>query len=275
MLTPEQIKDIGEMVSHLNEKEQNDLLKMVNSSGVKGMQQFNFGRAKGTQVEVHGGTAYTGNININNNSIDAKSLKKLIKKMIANESSSRGYFPAKKVDFFERTADKLERTIQNYHRYRYLLLSNLGCVRFLVIVPVLIGAGIFFSGILNKTAVVTTSNPKGVNVKDDSANIIGILPNGTIVKLTGEQDSINYCKTNRGWIYCDALVENGPKKIAVVHLDSQYDRADLYSKPISGKIVGSVTKDSEVQIIQCLTNVCEITNGSIKGWIYKPYLLQK
>lgn len=159
--TPEQIKYFEEFISQLNESERNDLLNRVHSLGVKGMQQFNSDRAKSFQVEVNGGTAYTGNIKINHNIIDAKCLEKLIRKMISKESPSRGYFSEKEVGFFERTADKLERSIENYHRYRYLL-SNLGHVRFLVVVvPVLIVLGVFFSGILNKTAVVTSPYLKG------------------------------------------------------------------------------------------------------------------
>lgn len=286
--THEQIKHFEEFISQLSESERNDLLNRVHSSGVKGMQQFNSDRAKSIQVEVNGGTAYTGNIKINHNIIDAKCLEKLIRKIISKESPSRGYFSENEVGFFERTADKLERSIENYHRYRYLL-SNLGYVRFLVVVPVLIVLWILFSGILNKTAVVISPYLIGPYAKDDSANIIETISNGTKVRLTGERDSINYCKTNRGWIYCDYLVENDPGKSAVsqqaisdkssaspksaiVQPDPPYDGAKLRMQPNAGPVIKTIAKGTQVQVIQCRGDACEINSGSIKGWIYKPYL---
>ena len=289
--TPEQIKSIEKFISQLSENERNDLLNRVHSSGIKGMQQFNSDKAKSVQVEVNGGTAYTGNIKINNNIIDAKCLEKLIRKIIAKESPSRGYLSEKEVGFFERTADKLELAIRNYDRYRYLL-SNIRYVRFLVVVPVLIVLGIFFSGILNKTAVVVSPHLKGVNVKNDSGSIIEIIPNGTKVRLTGERDSENYCKTNRGWIYCDFLTENGSEnpavsqqaisdksnaspKSAIVQPDPPLNSANLRTQPNAGKVIRTIAKGTQVQIIQCRGDACEISSGSNKGWIYKPYLRQQ
>lgn len=110
--------------------------------------------------------------------------------------------------------------------------------------------------------------------------------------MTGERDTINYCKTNRGWIYCDYLVENDPGKFAVsqqaisdksnaspknaiVQPDPPYDSAKLRMQPNAGKVIKTIEKGTQVQVIQCRGDSCEISSGSTKGWIYKPYLRQQ
>ena len=308
MLTPEQRRDLVEIISQLNKEQRDDLLKAVHSSGIRGMQQFNSDRAKASQVEINGGTNHIGDTYIENIHLDAVQLEDLIRSIIANLGQapiSSNYFPSTApnlfeydeyesqnttVDLFEHNEYESHYTIEN-STGNYISLPDIGYFPIIVGVSALIGMGVFFSGILNKTAIVTTSNPEGVNVKDDSAKIKETLPNGTIVSLTGERDSINYCKTNRGWIYCNFLVENSSgkadisqqlssgmsivsQKIAIVQPDSQHNGANLRVQPNAGRIIGTVAKGSQVQVIQCRADACEITNNSIKGWIYKPYLRQ-
>jgi hypothetical protein len=305
--TPEQIELFKEFISQLNEKERNDLLNSIHSSGIQGMKQFNSDKAKASQVEVNGGTAYIGEFYIDNLNIDIDSihLENTIRGIIADlaqSSTTRDYLPNtidgfsghNEYEFQEETVDLFEHDQYESHYTvpDYNLLSSVGYFPIIMVVLALIGISVFFSGVFKKTAVVTTSNPKGVNVKDDSARIIETLPSGTIVTLTGERDSINYCKTNRGWIYCNFLVENDPgksagsqqaiadrsitsQKTAIVQPDSPHDSAKLRIQPNSGKVIGAVAKGSQVQVIQCGAEACEITNGSIRGWVYRPYLRQQ
>jgi hypothetical protein len=286
-LTPEQFQYLQQILSQLSKEDRNKLLTMLHSPA-SGLQQFNFDKTKGFQVEVNGGTAYIGDIHI-----DASALEDVIRTILADRINSN--FPSTysedESNYFLDDENESEYTIESYpNNYDDGLFSDIGCAPILIGFVALLGiGGVFFSGLGSKTAIVTTLNPSGVNVRDDATNIKESLPNGTKVRLTGKRDG-KYCQTDRGWIYCEYLAETTPVapaiensilppktiipsvKTAIVQPESDKKAANLRIQPNAGKVIGQIPRGQKVQVIRCIDNGCEVSNGSIQGWIYKPYL---
>jgi hypothetical protein len=287
-LTPEQFQYLQQILGQLSKEDRNKLLTMLHSSAI-GPQQFNSDKTKGFQVEVNGGTAYIGDIHI-----DTSALEDVIREILAdrlNSNFSSTHYEDESNHFLDNESEP-EYTIESYtNNYDDDgLFSNIGCTPILIGFVALLGiGGVFFSGLGSKTAIITTLNPSGVNVRDDATNIKESLPNGTKVRLTGKRDG-DYCQTDHGWIYCEYLTETTPVsptiensilppkkiippvKIAIVQPESDKKAANLRIQPNAGKVIGQIPRGQKVQVIRCIDNGCEVSNGSIQGWIYKPYL---
>ncbi len=283
-MTPEQRHRLQQRFRQLSREEQQEFLRMLHSSIDSGLSQSNFDEAKGFQTSVNGGTAFIGDIHIHVNISD---LEEMLQPSFSSE-----YAEDVNTDFWDEDEDEPPYTVVDYtnnYSGRYSDSSFGGsAVPVLIGIMAFLGIGAFFSGIGSKTAVVTTPSPlNAANVKDDAGNVKESIPNGTKVSLTGKRDG-DYCKTNRGWVYCAYLAEIVPDKpvqesvkpsqktgssvkTAIVKPDSGKNAANLRSQP-NGKVIGNIPQGSQVQVIQCVANACEVSNGSIQGWIYKPYL---
>jgi hypothetical protein len=296
-LTSEQLRALQIGVGQLSKEERKKLLKMLHSSIDEGMNQFNSDESNSYQVVVKGGTAYIGDINININTPD---LEDMVREIISDQIQSLipNDYSLNEVDiFFEEEEDEDDYYTEEYtNNYDWEYSRKYSKINFWPIVVggiTAIGVGIFLSRVGGKMAVVQTPpNLGAAYVKDDVANIKESLLNGTTVWLTGKRDGGGYCETDRGWIYCAYLAENVTKtsaiknpltqigetipsiKTAIVQPDAGFNAAKLRAKPNAGKVIGQIPRGHKVQVIRCIDDGCEVNNGSIQGWIYKPYLRQ-
>jgi hypothetical protein len=302
MLTPEQFHALHQMLGQLSEEERETLLEMLHSPTNRGMWQFNSDKTKSFQVEVNGGTAYVGDIHI-----DRVALEQALRSVMSDFVQSLPYnnFLDASNDFLDSNDDEPQYAYQpNIYEPSYTVedytnsysagysrsSSDIGIAPVVIGVLAVIGLGAFFSGFGAKTAVVTTpGNLNAANVRDDAGKIQEeTIPDGTKVRLTGKQDG-DYCETNHGWIYCKYLAESTPEKPfhqsvnpskealestkrAVVQPDVGQNAVNLRSQPNAGKVIGTIPKGQQVQVIRCIADGCEVRSGSIQGWIYKPYL---
>jgi hypothetical protein len=285
-MTPEQRHHLQQRFRQLSQEEQQEFLRMLHSSMDGGLSQFNFDEAKGFQICVNGGKAFIGDINIYVNSSD---LEEILQPSFAGE-----YAEDVSTNFWDEEEEYEPQYVvedyRNNYSEGYSGSSFGGSVAPVVIgIVAVLGTGAFFSGIGSKTAVVTTPPPlNAANVKDDAGNVKESIPNGTKISLTGKRDG-DYCKTNRGWIYCAYLAEIIPEKpaqesvkssqktdssvkTAIVKPAAGQNAANLRSQPNAGKVIGNIPRGQQVQVIQCIADGCEVRSGSIQGWIYKPYL---
>jgi hypothetical protein len=280
-MTPEQRHQLQQRFRQLSQEEQREFLKTLHSSMDGGLSQLNVDDAKGYQTCVNGGQVFIGDIHIHLNSSDFEE--------ILQPSFFGEYADNVNANLWDDDDNEPQYVVENYtnnYSEGYSGRPLAGAVAPVLIgVMAVLGMGAFFSGIGSKTAVVTTPPPlNAANVKDDAGNVKESIPNGTKISLAGKRDG-DYCKTNRGWIYCAYLAEIIPEKsvkpspktdssvrTAIVKPAAGQNAANLRSQPNAGKVIGNISRGQQVQVIQCVADGCEVSNGSIQGWIYKPYL---
>jgi hypothetical protein len=301
MQTTEKLNQLKQLFKQLDQEEKKRLLEILSSND--GTWQFNSDSAKGFQVKVEGGKVsigdtYAGKTHIGDTHIyifDAMSAQSALRDVFDAPTEyfypNNNYMDSNTV-FFDNNEDSYEPNYVVDDYYDSHSNRNYSSILFPVVIigALAVGIIVFVSGGLGrKTAVIRT--PPGmneVNIRDDSGRIIGTLPGGTNVFLDGKRDSKNYCKTDRGWIYCPYLAEStaptvqqsfiSPQQISLslktvtVQPATGEGAANLRTQPNGGDVIGTVPRGKKVKMIRCIDNSCEVYYEVNRGWIYKPYL---
>jgi hypothetical protein len=286
-MTPEQHYQLQQHFRQLSKEEQQKLLEMLYSSINGGQLQSNFDNARGFQVSVNGGQAFIGDINIHVNTSDLSSdFEEMLQPSFFDDSHED-----RSAEFYENSDEfeyESDYTVEDYTNSYVREYSDISWVPILIGILAIFGVGVLIVGAGSETAIVMTPPPlNAANIRDDVGNVKESIPKGTKVRLTGKRDG-DYCKTDRGWIYCTYLAKiisessdresakpaqkNSSVKTAIVKPGAGQNAANLRSQPNAGKILGNIPRGQQVQVIQCIADGCEVSNGSIQGWIYKPYL---
>ncbi|MBE9029336.1 hypothetical protein IQ266_06115 [filamentous cyanobacterium LEGE 11480] len=242
-MAPEQRNHLQQQFRQLSPEDQQEFLKRLHLSIDGGTSQFNFDKAKSFQVEVHGGTAYIGDIHI-----DPVTLEKALRNFARPEPSN--YDPKNIASIFRRdhgSINSLGYALQNYlNRYAITRIdwftSYLNSNSKSLSNKILLGlSGTFLAALTllsignsasktesvsqesettlrhtkdskqtsksqkSEIVVVETSHPDGVYITDDSSQIVGAVANGTKVNLLERRGHTDSCKTDRGWLPCASV----------------------------------------------------------------------
>ena len=126
-----------------------------------------------------------------------------------------------------------------------------------------------------------TENRNTIDLEYDSENIYTsnyYNPSGnTIYENLTSYSFIPRLLMGGGLILCAGIalvgkINQTAIRVAIVQPETGKNAAYLRTQPNAGSIKGYVMKGKEVQVIQCIQDGCEVNDGSIQGWIYKPFL---
>ena len=301
-MSPELIQLIAQF-NNLSDSERSQLVMGLQAAQEGSLSQFNSDKSNGWQTHMEDGVLYCANTihNYVNNTIHNYEIPEDLIPNLVNALSEQMNLIISESDYYNENSNTIDLEYGSENTYTpnyYNPSGNYDNLNLYSSIPRLLMSGglvlcagivllIIFMTTQNKEAVVNISN--GANVRDDSGVIKYDVPYGTKVKLTGKRDG-DYCQTDRGWIYCLYLnteksdgsiaksIPNNPKsnqsvfRVAIVKPEADKNAARLRTQPNAGPIKGYVVKDKEVQVIQCIQDGCEVNDGFIQGWIYKPFL---